>query len=111
MAKKSTIKISGMHCVNCAQTVEKALKKQAGVVSANVNFATEKAVVEFDPSKVDIEKLGETIRKSGYGVIAEGEADKSEIEMRQSMTSQRDVMVQPKSKCIFRRTNYVLTWL
>jgi Cu+-exporting ATPase len=65
-----------MRCVSCAQTIEKALKKQAGVTSANVNFATEKAIVEFDPTKVDLEKIGETIRKTGYkpvGIAREGE--------------------------------------
>jgi Cu+-exporting ATPase len=77
MTKKKTIfRISGMRCVGCAQTIEKALKKQAGVTSANVNFATEKAVVEFDSDKVSIEKLGETIRGTGYepvGIAREGE--------------------------------------
>ncbi len=74
--KKTTIRINGMHCVSCAQTIEKALKKQAGVTSANVNFATEKATVEFDSDKISIEKLGGTIRGTGYepvGIAREGE--------------------------------------
>jgi Cu+-exporting ATPase len=74
--KKTTIRISGMHCVSCAQTIEKALKKHAGVTSASVNFATEKATVEFDSDKVSTEKLGETIRRAGYepiGIAREGE--------------------------------------
>jgi Cu+-exporting ATPase len=74
--KKTTIRISGMRCVSCAQTIEKTLRKQPGVTGANVNFATEKATVEFDPTKVSIEKLGEVIRKTGYepvGIAREGE--------------------------------------
>ena len=74
--KKTTIRISGMRCVSCAQTIEKSLKKQPGVANANVNFATEKATVEFDPTKVNLEKLGAAIRKTGYepvGIAREGE--------------------------------------
>ena len=36
--KKIIIRISGMDCANCAQSIEKALKKQKGVSSASVNF-------------------------------------------------------------------------
>ncbi len=64
--KKTTIRISGMRCVSCAQTIEKALKKQPGIANANVNFATEKATVEYDPANVSLEQLGETIKSTGY---------------------------------------------
>ncbi len=64
--KKITIRISGMRCVSCAQTIEKALEKRQGVTGANVNFATEKATVEYDPAKVSLEQLGETIKSTGY---------------------------------------------
>ncbi len=67
--KKTTIRISGMRCVSCAQTIEKALKKRQGVTGANVNFATEKAAVEYDPAKVSLEQLGETIKSTGYGPV------------------------------------------
>lgn len=67
MAKKKTlIRISRMHCVSCAQTIEKALKKEDGITSANVNFATEKAVVEYDPARVSLERIGDVIREAGY---------------------------------------------
>jgi Cu+-exporting ATPase len=74
--EKTLIRISGMHCVSCAQTIEKALKKEDGIINANVNFATEKAVVEYDPAKVSLERIGEIIREAGYepvGVSKEGE--------------------------------------
>jgi len=53
MAKqKSTLKIGGMSCASCAATIEKALKAVEGVSTAAVNFATEKATVEYEPSRV-----------------------------------------------------------
>ena len=74
--EKALIRISGMHCVSCAQTIEKALKKEDGIINVNVNFATEKAVVEYDPAKVSLQKIGEIIREAGYepvGIPKEGE--------------------------------------
>ncbi|MFQ6081335.1 MAG: heavy metal translocating P-type ATPase, partial [Candidatus Bathyarchaeia archaeon] len=77
MAKQKTvIRIGGMHCVACAQTIEKALKHEAGITGANVNFATEKAIVEYDPAEVSLERIGEVIREAGYepiGIPKEGE--------------------------------------
>jgi len=77
MAKeKIVIRISGMHCVACVQTIEKALKKEAGIENAVVNFAAEKAVVEYDPSKATPNRIAEIIREAGYepvGISEEGE--------------------------------------
>ena len=77
MAKeKIVIAIGGMHCVACAQSIEEALKKEPGVISVNVNFATEKAVVEYEASKVNLERIAEVIRETGYepiGISKEGE--------------------------------------
>jgi Cu+-exporting ATPase len=45
--------ITGMTCANCAATVERTLTKRVpGVVSATVNFASEKATVEYVPGQV-----------------------------------------------------------
>ncbi|MSR78959.1 MAG: hypothetical protein EXS59_02325, partial [Candidatus Taylorbacteria bacterium] len=40
-----TYKIKGMHCASCAGIIEKILKKQNGVSSAQVNFGTETAKI------------------------------------------------------------------
>ena len=69
--KKETIKIYGMDCASCALTIERNLKRAKGVKSANVNFATEKATVEFEPEKITKEKIEEIIDSLGYKVIKE----------------------------------------
>ncbi|MFQ5637888.1 MAG: heavy metal translocating P-type ATPase [bacterium] len=66
--KKTTLFVEGMHCAGCVHTVEKSLQNAAGVVSASVNLATEKALVEYDPDKTDNETLVEAIRNAGYKV-------------------------------------------
>jgi len=64
--KKTVIPVKGMTCVNCAAAIQKDISKLVGVTSANVNYANEKAVVEFDPTAVDLDRLITSIRESGY---------------------------------------------
>ncbi len=63
-----TLPISGMTCASCAMTIENALKKVDGVISANVNIATEKATVEYDSEKVGVDRIKEAINSTGYTV-------------------------------------------
>ena len=68
---KAEIKISGMHCASCALNVEKSLNKLEGVAKAQVNFGTEKATVEYDANKVELQELEDTVEEAGYGVVNE----------------------------------------
>ena len=65
------LKLVGMHCASCAVTIEKKLKSLKGVVSAVVNFASEEAEVEYDPSKVTLKEIVNAIRDVGYDVYKE----------------------------------------
>jgi Cu+-exporting ATPase len=62
------IPIGGMTCASCVARNEKALRRLAGVSTADVNFATEKATVTFDPAQVDVGRLTATIEQAGYDV-------------------------------------------
>ncbi|WP_085829333.1 heavy metal translocating P-type ATPase [Clostridium massiliodielmoense] len=64
--KTVTIKIGGMTCAVCAKAVEKTTRKLEGVEKAEVNFATEKLYLEYDPSKIRISKIKGAIDKAGY---------------------------------------------
>ena len=71
--KQIILPITGMTCANCAATIQRTLeKKVAGVVGATVNFATEKARVEYDPAQVSRRDLVEAIEKIGYSVTESG---------------------------------------
>ena len=61
--------ITGMTCASCVARNEKALRKLEGVSEANVNFATEKATVTFDPAVISAEDLVHTVEAAGYGVV------------------------------------------
>ena len=67
-SKKAHIHITGMTCTTCAATIEKGLAETPGVEQANVSFASEKAIVEYDPSKVELAKIKYTISQLGYGL-------------------------------------------
>lgn len=62
--------IEGMTCANCAQRVEKALRKVPGVVQAEVNFALEKADVTVRSGAVDRETLFQSVRAAGFAAVA-----------------------------------------
>ena len=71
MPERTTLELEGMSCAGCAVTIENALKKAEGVKSAQVNFAPEKAYVEYDPAATDARKLAEVVRSVGYDVKQE----------------------------------------
>jgi len=72
--EKITLKIKGMHCESCAKTIEKTLLKEKGIFSANVNFALEKAFIEYDPKEIGINEIKKVIENAGYKALAaEGE--------------------------------------
>lgn len=79
--KKINLKIGGMSCASCVQTIEKALKSREGVFSAAVNFATEKAVIEYYPDKIKKNGLIKVIENSGYTVLKEKTAGIDEEKM------------------------------
>ena len=58
--------LEGMTCAACAARIDKALNALPGV-SANVNFAAEKASVRFKPGAVSVNDLISTVEKTGYG--------------------------------------------
>ncbi len=66
--ESTVIGISGMSCAGCAVTIEKALNRLPGVKIAQVNFATEEAVVKFDPKITPPEALKKAIVSAGYDV-------------------------------------------
>ncbi len=76
MSRSIILPVTGMTCANCVATVERGLKKQAGVETAVVNLSSERATVTFDPSALGLPDLIARVQRAGYGV-ATGEADLS----------------------------------
>ncbi len=66
--REIVLPIIGMTCVNCARTVQRALKRAPGVLEVSVNFAAEQAMVLLDPSAADIRQAVQQVRAAGYDV-------------------------------------------
>jgi Cu+-exporting ATPase len=64
--ERKVLKVSGMHCASCAALIETTLKKTEGVKTTNVNFATEKLYLEFDPIEISIARIKKIIEDLGY---------------------------------------------
>ncbi|NYI80179.1 heavy metal translocating P-type ATPase [Nocardioides panzhihuensis] len=63
------LEIEGMTCASCVRRVTKAISRVEGVEDANVNLATETALVHFDPSRTDLAEISAAIEKAGYQAV------------------------------------------
>lgn len=61
-----TIRIGGIRCVSCAQTVSKALTSLEGVISAEVNTGTEMAYIKYNPALSNIKDMQRAIEDTGF---------------------------------------------
>lgn len=67
--RSASFPVTGMTCATCAGTIADSLNELEGVLKADVNLATERASVTFDPDKVDMAKMRRAVEDAGYGVI------------------------------------------
>lgn len=67
--KKISIQLEELGCPSCVKKIETALKKQDGIVEANILFNSSKAKVEYDETLIDSDKIVNTISSLGYEVI------------------------------------------
>jgi Cu2+-exporting ATPase len=63
---ESSLRIGGMHCASCADIVERALRREPGVVEARVSAAAQCATVRWDPLATQAARLVEAVRAAGY---------------------------------------------
>ena len=83
-AAKVELPITGMTCANCAMNIERTLnKKVPGVVQASVNFASERAAVQYLPNLTSLEEIIAAIRQAGFDAILPDETGEDEdVEQR-----------------------------
>lgn len=67
--EQTELALLGMTCANCANTIQRRLNKIEGVVSAEVNYANEKASVSYVSGVTDYGELVAAVRKAGYDVV------------------------------------------
>jgi len=63
-----SLPVVGMTCASCVNRIERFLNRADGVAEANVNLATERATVRFDPALIDRTGIVASIEAAGYEV-------------------------------------------
>ncbi|MBO8168609.1 MAG: copper-translocating P-type ATPase [Thermoanaerobacteraceae bacterium] len=91
---KAELQLIGMTCAACANRIEKKLNSLPGVTKAVVNFATEKATVEYNSAETGIKDMIKAVKDMGYnareadrgtGVDREKEEREKEIKRQRNM--------------------------
>jgi len=99
-SKKITLQIGGMTCASCSQAIEKTLLKTTGVKKANVNLATEKATISYDPEKIKYKEIKNAIENVGYNVL--------EKDVELSFENGKSIEL---SKLADKRKKVILAWI
>lgn len=94
---KLILKVKGMHCASCAILIDKLLSKQDGVMHVSTSYGAQKVSLEFDESKISLEKIDEFVNKLGYDVIRPDEEtgsveDEELAEKKQMVLAKRRVI-------------------
>src|SRR5688572_28377687 len=90
--EEAALEVGGMDCASCVAHVEKALRKVAGVESAQVNLARGRASVRFDPAQTDPHALAHAVSEAGYPStpetpgVAEGNVEEQRLQ-RQALAA------------------------
>lgn len=69
--KQTVLKIGGMHCAGCVNSIQKYVARVDGITKCEVNLASQKADLEFDPSVVSLQTIEKAIQSAGYHVVYE----------------------------------------
>ncbi|MFB3895818.1 MAG: heavy metal translocating P-type ATPase [bacterium] len=82
---KLDLPISGMSCASCVAKIETALRRHPGIISANINFGTEHATVEYLPSQISLGEIKQVIAAAGpYQVLEIIAADQERLFRQQA---------------------------
>lgn len=83
LTEQKIIKLNGVTCTACENKIEKAISKLDGVLKINVSYASSTADITFNPKEIDISKIYDTIKRTGYDVVL----DDHDIEEESSRTT------------------------
>jgi len=85
------LKIGGISCSFCANSIEKAVGKQRGVDEVHVSIAHEEALVRFRPKTTSATKIKDTLRALGYTIRDPRKVEDAEEQAALARSEQRDL--------------------
>ena len=80
--RQCILRIDGMWCAACGWLIAQALRRQRGVVSAEVSFSSDTARVAYHPAAVGEDRLSQLVASLGYSAHPLGEGDESSAATR-----------------------------
>lgn len=110
---KIIIKIGGMTCASCAQTVEKALKNSSGIISANVNITTEKATIVYDTEFMNYESIADIINKTGYKALNKVESSSGRVSYDKEIEEEEQIynLAKKRLKIVWAFNIPIIIWM
>ncbi len=82
-SERVVLPVKGIRCASCVEKIESALRRKEGVLSASLNFATERATVEYLPAVISPDEIIQTIRELGYDVVKTEGIEEEDIVARE----------------------------
>ncbi len=108
--QKTQLKIGGMMCSFCSQTIEKGLMRTRGIKKVNVSLAHEEALIEHDPNVIAADKIKKILRGLGYTVRDPRKIQDFEEEDR-ILKRELNLMIFGGSFAVAATVLMVLNWL
>ncbi len=66
---RKVLKVEGMTCQHCVQTVSEAVTKMAGIQKVEASLEEKEVIVDFDESQTKTEDISAQIVEAGFEVI------------------------------------------
>src|SRR5579875_1306977 len=112
-ACRAVFALEGMSCASCAMRIEKGLKKVPGVLNAEVNLASERGTVTYDPAQTSIEQMVRKVEAVGYKAIplqrpAQQARDENIEEQPGKGAAQEDEQSRQKRAQLTRKRNLLI---
>lgn len=88
-----TLKLRGMSCASCANSIEDAIRSVPGVSECSVNFGAEQATITYDPKRTGLEAIQDAIDAAGYSAhpIQENLFAEDDRERRTQLAESQDL--------------------
>jgi copper chaperone CopZ len=67
---ETTLRVEGMHCADCEQSVAIGVNALAGIDSISANHLDSTTFVRFDSNKINLDEIKKAIEERGYEVVA-----------------------------------------
>jgi Cu2+-exporting ATPase/Cu+-exporting ATPase len=99
--------VRGMHCASCSLVIGKKLRKIPGVTNAEVNYATEKARVDFSPEKTSLQAMNADLQQLGYSLSPVNNQAQADHSQHLGLATTKEIKIR-ELELLQAKTHFVL---